>query len=142
MKDKAEKKGLIRETIRLAWKPYRRLYSLRIAVQMAVLPGLVLGFLFGVTKGFLPLVLRKVTSAIFHGAAPKATDLTHRSELLSAGGSVNSIVFICLLIPAVMTVRSLMDTATPLHELGQQPRRHRHSQRAFPQDSRSIDGFL
>src|SRR5207302_3031441 len=48
------------------------------------------------------------TSTVFHGAAPNPTDLAHRSELLNAGGSVKSIVFICLLIPAVMTVRSLM----------------------------------
>ena len=108
MKDKAEKKVSFRETIRVAWKPYKRLYTYVGPYKWRFILGLALGFLFGVTQGCLPLVLQKVTSTIFHGAAPKATDLTHRSELLSAGGSVKSIVFICLLIPAVMTVRSLM----------------------------------
>jgi len=108
MKDKAEKKVPFRETIRAAWKPYKRLYTYVGPYKWRFILGLALGFLFGVTQGCLPLVLQKVTSTIFHGAAPKATDLTHRSELLSAGGSVKSIVFICLLIPAVMTVRSLM----------------------------------
>jgi subfamily B ATP-binding cassette protein MsbA len=61
-----------------------------------------------VVNGCLPLVLQKVTTTIFHGATPKATDLAHRSELLNAGGSVKSIVLVCLLIPAVMTVRSLV----------------------------------
>jgi ATP-binding cassette, subfamily B, bacterial MsbA len=108
MKDRAEKKVSFRETIRVAWKPYKRLYTYVGPYKWRFILGLALGFLFGVTQGCLPLVLQKVTSTIFHGAAPKATDLTHRSELLSAGGSVKSIVFICLLIPAVMTVRSLM----------------------------------
>ena len=108
MKDKAEKKVPFRETIRVAWKPYKRLYTYVGPYKWRFILGLALGFLFGVTQGCLPLVLQKVTSTIFHGAAPKATDLTHRSELLSAGGSVKSIVFICLLIPAVMTLRSLM----------------------------------
>ncbi|HEY1893678.1 MAG TPA: ABC transporter ATP-binding protein [Chthoniobacterales bacterium] len=108
MKDKAEKKVSFRETIRVAWKPYKRLYTYVGPYKWRFILGLALGFLFGVTQGCLPLVLQKVTSTIFHGAAPKATDLTHRSELLSAGGSVKSIILICLLIPAVMTVRSLM----------------------------------
>src|SRR5437764_8283739 len=50
----------------------------------------------------------KVTGTIFHGAAPSAATLTHPSELLNAGGSINSIFFVCLLIPAVMTARSLL----------------------------------
>jgi len=109
MKDKAEKEKVsFRETIRVAWKPYKRLYTYVGPYKWRFILGLALGFLFGVTQGCLPLVLQKVTSTIFHGAVPKATDLTHRSELLNAGGSVKSILLVCLLIPAVMTVRSLM----------------------------------
>ncbi len=108
MKDKAEKRVSFRETIRVAWKPYKRLYTYVRPYKWRFIFGLALGFLFGAVNGCFPLVLQKVTSTIFHGAIPKATDLTHRSELLNAGGSVKSIVFICLLIPAVMTVRSLM----------------------------------
>jgi ATP-binding cassette, subfamily B, bacterial MsbA len=109
MKDKAEKEKVsFRETIRVAWKPYKRLYGYVGPYKWRFMFGLALGFLFGAVNGCFPLVLQKVTSTIFHGAMPKATALTHRSELLNAGGSVKSIVFICLLIPAVMTVRSLM----------------------------------
>ena len=97
MKDKAEKKKLSwRETIRTAWKPYRRLYSYVLPYKGRFFLGLLLGFLFGATNGFLPLVMGKVTGAIFHGTAPNAKELTHRSELLNAGGSINSIFFICL----------------------------------------------
>ena len=109
MKDKAEKKKLsFRETIRVAWKPYKRLYTYVGPYKWRFFVGLALGFLFGVVNGCLPLVLQKVTTTIFHGAAPKPSDLAHRSELLNAGGSVKSIVLVCLLIPAVMTVRSLV----------------------------------
>jgi subfamily B ATP-binding cassette protein MsbA len=109
MKDKAEKKKLsFRETIRVAWKPYKRLYTYVGPYKWRFFFGLALGFLFGVVNGCLPLVLQKVTTTIFHGATPKPSDLAHRSELLNAGGSVKSIVLVCLLIPAVMTVRSLV----------------------------------
>jgi subfamily B ATP-binding cassette protein MsbA len=109
MKDKAEKKKLsFRETIRVAWKPYKRLYAYVGPYKWRFIFGLALGFLFGVTQGCVPLIVQKVTSTIFHGAAPTPGDLAHRSELLNAGGSVKSIVLVCLLIPAVMTVRSLV----------------------------------
>jgi subfamily B ATP-binding cassette protein MsbA len=109
MKDKAGKKKLSwRETIRIAWKPYRRLYSYVLPYKGRFFFGLFLGFLFGATSGVLPIVMGKVTGTIFHGATPSATTLAHRSELLNAGGSVKSIFFTCLLIPAVMTARSLL----------------------------------
>jgi ATP-binding cassette, subfamily B, bacterial MsbA len=108
MKDKAGKKKLSwRETIRIAWKPYRRLYSYVLPYKWRFFLGLFLGCLFAGTNGLLPLVMGKVTGTIFHGQAPNATTLTHRSELLSSGGSINSILFTCLLIPVVMTARSL-----------------------------------
>jgi subfamily B ATP-binding cassette protein MsbA len=109
MKDKAEKKKVsFRETIRVAWKPYKRLYTYVGPYKWRFIFGLALGFLFGATQGFLPLVLQKVTSTVFHGAVPNPSDIAHHPELLNGGGSVKSIVFVCLLIPAVMTVRSLL----------------------------------
>src|SRR5207302_5229862 len=110
MKDQAEKKSKpsFFETVQLGWRPYRRLYGYVKPYKWRFIFGLALGFLFGVVSGLLPLVLQKVTTTIFHGAAPKPSDLAHRSELLNAGGSVKSILWICLLIPAVMTVRSLV----------------------------------
>ena len=110
MKDKAEKKKLSwRETIRIAWKPYRRLYSYVLPYKWRFFFGLFLGCLFGATSGILPIVMGKVTGTIFHGSTPNATSLAHRSELLNAGGSVNKSIFVtCLLIPAVMTARSLL----------------------------------
>jgi len=108
MKDKAEKKKLSwRETIRIAWKPYRRLYSYVLPYKGRFFLGLFLGFLFGVITGFFPWAMGQVTGAIFHGAAPSVKTLAHRSELLNAGGSIKSIFFTCLLIPAIMAARSI-----------------------------------
>jgi ATP-binding cassette, subfamily B, bacterial MsbA len=110
MNDQAEKKPKpsFFETVRLSWRPYRRLYGYVKPYKWRFIFGLALGFLFGVVSGLLPLVLQKVATTIFHGAAPNAAELARHSELLNAGGSVKSIVWICLLIPAVMTVRSLV----------------------------------
>ena len=110
MKDQAEKKSKpsFFETVRLGWRPYRRLYGYVKPYKWRFIFGLALGFLFGVVSGLLPLVLQKVTTTIFHGAAPNPADVARHSELLNTGGSVKSIVWMCLLIPAVMTVRSLV----------------------------------
>jgi ATP-binding cassette, subfamily B, bacterial MsbA len=110
MKDQAEKKPKpsFFETVRLSWRPYRRLYGYVKPYKWRFIFGLALGFLFGVVSGLLPLVLQKVTTTIFHGAAPNPTDLANRSQWLNAGGSVKSILWVCLLIPAVMTVRSIV----------------------------------
>jgi len=54
MKDKAEKKVPFRETIRVAWKPYKRLYGYVGPYKWRFIFGLALGFLFGATQGFLP----------------------------------------------------------------------------------------
>jgi len=61
MKDKAEKRKVsIRETIRVAWNPYKRLYTYVGPYKWRFIFGLALGFLFGATQGCLPLVLQKV----------------------------------------------------------------------------------
>ncbi|MGI9115009.1 MAG: ABC transporter ATP-binding protein [Chthoniobacterales bacterium] len=110
-KEKAGKKKQklsFRQTIQQAWNPYRRLYGYVRPYKWRFFLGLGLGFLFGAVSGLLPLVLQRVTTAIFHGSAPNPTDIAHRAQLLNAGGSVKAIVGTCLLIPAVMTIRSLV----------------------------------
>jgi subfamily B ATP-binding cassette protein MsbA len=55
----------------------------------------------------LPLATARVTSVIFHGAAPNPTTLRSNLHVLDTGPKINSIILICLAIPAIMTVRSL-----------------------------------
>jgi subfamily B ATP-binding cassette protein MsbA len=55
----------------------------------------------------LPLAISRVTGTIFHGAAPNPTTLRSDLGALDTGPKINSIVLICLAIPAIMTLRSL-----------------------------------
>jgi subfamily B ATP-binding cassette protein MsbA len=96
------------ETIRTAWRPYRRLYSYVHPYKWRFVVGLLSGFAFGLISSSLPLVLAKVMSFMFHGAAPNPMAVREHPEIFSGGGpKVNSIAIVSLLIPLVMAARSL-----------------------------------
>jgi len=95
------------ETVRTAWRPYRRLYGYVRPYRWRFTLGLAFGVAFAVVNGFLPVTVLQVSSFIFHGAAPNPRTLIAHREMLSLGPKVDSIVWICLAIPLVMTVRSL-----------------------------------
>jgi subfamily B ATP-binding cassette protein MsbA len=96
------------ETLRIAEGPYRRLYRYVKPYKWRFVLGLAFGFAFAVVNSLLPLVVARVSSVIFHGAVPNPKALLGHREMLSAGPRVNSIALICLLIPLVMIVRSLL----------------------------------
>jgi ATP-binding cassette, subfamily B, bacterial MsbA len=107
-KRKTDKKKLsFWQTLRAASGPYRRLYSYVKPYKVRFIVGLSLGFAFGMVNSLLPLVVARVTGTIFRGAAPNPMALRSNLEMLNAGPKINSIVLICLAIPAIMTVRSL-----------------------------------
>jgi ATP-binding cassette, subfamily B, bacterial MsbA len=95
------------QTVRAAWRPYKRLYNYVRPYKWRFIVGLAAGFAFGLVNSWLPLVMAKVTAFIFHGAAPNPTDLRAHPEILTAGPKINSIVWICLSLPVVMGARSL-----------------------------------
>jgi subfamily B ATP-binding cassette protein MsbA len=66
-----------------------------------------LGFAFGMVNSLFPLVVARVTSVIFHGAAPNPMALRSNLEVLNSGPKINSLLLICLAIPAIMTMRGL-----------------------------------
>ena len=103
----AKKKQSFWQTLRAASGPYRRLYGYVKPYKMRFILGLSLGVAFGMVNSLLPVVVARVTSTIFHGAAPNPMALRSNLEALNAGPRINSIVLICLAIPAIMTVRSL-----------------------------------
>ncbi len=95
-------------TIRTAWRPYRRVFSYAKPYKWRFITGIAFGFATGLINSCLPLVMYQVTNFVFHGkAAPTPTMLRDHPELLNQGPRVNSILFICLAIPVVMTLRSL-----------------------------------
>jgi len=104
-----KKKQTVWEMLRTGSAAYRRLYGYVKPYKLRFTIGLVLGLAYGGVNSLLPLALARVTSTIFHGAAPSPTAV--RSNLnaleLNTGPKINSIVLICLAIPAIMAVRSL-----------------------------------
>jgi subfamily B ATP-binding cassette protein MsbA len=101
------------ETLRRAWGPYRRLFSYAAPYKVRFIAGLVFGFFTGAISSCLPLVMAHVTSFIFNGAGPATglTALRQHPELMQSGPMINAIIGWCLLIPLVMTARSLCDYA-------------------------------
>src|SRR5437762_14176856 len=103
----AKKRPSFWQTLKAASGPYRRLYGYVKPYKARFILGLSLGVAFGMVNSLLPLVVARVTSTIFHGAAPNPMALRSNLEILNTGPKINSIVLICLAIPAIMTVRSL-----------------------------------
>ncbi len=104
----AKTKQSLWTTIRIGWRPYRRLYAYAMPYKFRFLIGLGFGFLFGAISGILPLVMAQVASAVFHGNGPVAPQqMIQHPELMTSGPKINSLILLCLAIPAVMTARSL-----------------------------------
>ena len=103
----AKKKQSFWQTLRAASGPYRRLFGYIKPYKVRFVVGLLLGFAYGGVNSLLPLATARVTSAIFHGAAPNPMGLRSNLGALDTGPKINSIILICLAIPAIMTVRSL-----------------------------------
>lgn len=100
------------ETVRAASGPYRRLFSYVKPYRWRFVLGLAFGFAFGIVNSMFPLVVARVTSFIFHGGpAAGLAALKHNPGILNDGPKINAIVFTCLAIPAVMTLRSLCSFA-------------------------------
>ena len=97
------------QLIRQAWGPYKRLYSYVLPYKWRFILGLAFGAAFGFVNSLFPVVIGRVTSFVFQGSASNLSALRSHPELLSYGPKINSIVAICLWIPAIMTVRSLFD---------------------------------
>jgi len=94
-------------TIRIGWGPYRRLFGYAMPYKVRLIIGLAFGFLAGFITSLMPLVLARVASVVFHGATPSPTTLATHPELMDKGPPINSLVLLCLAIPAVMIARSL-----------------------------------
>jgi subfamily B ATP-binding cassette protein MsbA len=103
----AKKKQTFWEMLREGSAAYRRLYSYVKPYKMRFIFGLVLGLAYGGVNSLLPLALARVTSTIFHGAAPNPAAVRSNLQAIDTGPKINSIALICLAIPAIMTLRSL-----------------------------------
>ncbi len=94
-------------TIRVAWRPYRRVFRYAKPYKFRFALALGFGFLFGAINACLPLVMLHVTDFVFKGKAAMAPQaLMSNTAALNSGPRINSILLLCLGIPAVMTARS------------------------------------
>src|ERR1700693_3926568 len=103
----AKEKQSFGETLRAASGSYRRLYRYIKPYKVRFILGLALGLCYAGGTSLLPLAIARVSSAVFHGAAPNPAALRSNLQVLDTGPKINSIVLVCLAIPAIMTVRSL-----------------------------------
>ena len=103
----AKKKQSFWETLRAASGSYRRLYGYVKPYKARFITGLALGLAYGGVNSLFPIAIARVTSTIFHGAAPNPMAVRSNLHVLDTGPKINSIVLICLAIPAIMMVRSL-----------------------------------
>ncbi len=93
--------------LKIGWGPYKRLFAYALPYKGRLILGLAFGFLAGGIQSLMPLVLAKVAGVVFHGSTPAPTMLAAHPELLDKGPPINSLVLICLAIPAVMIARSV-----------------------------------
>jgi subfamily B ATP-binding cassette protein MsbA len=103
----AKKKQSLWQTLGAASSAYRRLYGYIKPYKGRFIAGLALGLAYGGVNSLFPLAIARVTSTIFHGSAPSPMSMGSNLHALDTGPKINSIVLICLAIPAIMTVRSL-----------------------------------
>ena len=99
------------ETIRKAWGPYRRLYSYAGPYKKRFALGLAFGTAYGLLTSAMPVIVFRVSNFVFHGAAPNPKTAILHPEILNVGPKIDSFVWVCLLIPLVMTVRSVCSYA-------------------------------
>ena len=139
----AKKKQSLWQTLRAASGPYRRLLGYVKPYKVRFIVGLLLGFAYGGVSSLLPLAISRVTGTIFQGAAPNPTALRSNFHALDTGPKINSIILICLAIPAIMTAaQPLLVRKYLLHAVGKQQSGDGYSGPAFQQDGAPFDGFL
>jgi subfamily B ATP-binding cassette protein MsbA len=103
----AKKKQSFWQTLRAASGPYRRLYGYVKPYKGRFVLGLALGLAYGGVNSLFPIAIARVTSTIFHGTAPNPMAVGSNLHALDTGPKINSIILICLAIPAIMMARSL-----------------------------------
>ena len=104
----AKKKQSLWQTLREASSSYRRLYGYVKPYKARFIVGLALGLAYGGVNSLFPLAISRVTSTIFQGSGAKSPmGIGSSLHALDTGPKINSILLICLAIPAIMTVRSL-----------------------------------
>jgi subfamily B ATP-binding cassette protein MsbA len=105
-KPKNPKKLTFPELLLAVWKPYCDLSIFLKPYRLRLILGLLAGIGFAAVNGCLPLVIQKVGGSVFKGGMSQ-------SQLMSGafqqeGPGIEKVLWICLLVPVIMLVRSLL----------------------------------
>jgi len=91
------------------WQPYRDLAAFLKPYRLRLAFGLLAGIGYAVANGCVPLVVNKVGGSVFTGGFSQAKLLS--GSMTNGGGDVKEVLWICLLVPVIMLVRSLLSYA-------------------------------
>jgi ATP-binding cassette, subfamily B, bacterial MsbA len=102
------------QTLRASWRPYLRLLSYAKPYKVRFVLAMASGLACGAISATLPLVITRVTSFIFPGVTGTNYRVLARAAAASSGNAtkIDSLVWMCLLIPLVMIVRSVFAYCT------------------------------
>lgn len=93
----------MRVLLRRMWVPYKQLLPYLAKYKARFILGLACGIGAGFTNSMVPLTLKRVGDAIFPDGAKHIS-----KEMLNHGPGINSVIWVCALIPAVMIARSIL----------------------------------
>lgn len=107
-REKEQVKTPLWQTLQASRGMYRRLFQYIKPYKWRFISGIFFGVLFAVANSALPLAMLQVSKFVFHGAMPNAKALLKHREMLTQGPQIDSnVVWVCLMIPLVMIVRSI-----------------------------------
>ncbi|MCX6966478.1 MAG: ABC transporter ATP-binding protein [Verrucomicrobia bacterium] len=102
-KSKQMPKIPMRELLRRMWVPYKQLLPYLATYKARFILGLACGVGAGFSNSMVPLTLKRVADHIFPDGSKHVG-----KELLNHGPAVNTMIWICALIPTVMLIRSVL----------------------------------
>lgn len=104
-----KKKLSFLQLVKAVWRPYCDLSGFLKPYRFQLTIGLVAGVGFAFVNGCLPLVIQKVGGSVFKGNLSPTQLLT--GAMQNQGPGIEKVLWICLLVPVIMLVRSLLSYA-------------------------------
>lgn len=108
-KPKNPKKLPFPQLLLAVWKPYRDLVIFLKPYRTRLVLGLLAGIGYAASNACVPLVVNKVGGSVFSGGVTQVQLL--KGTIPSGGKDIKEVLWICLLVPVIMLVRSLLSYA-------------------------------
>jgi len=108
-KSKNPKKLTLLELLLAVWKPYCDLSVFLRPYRLRLILGLLAGVGFAGVNGCLPLVIQKVGGSVFKTGISQSQLMSGAFQ--NEGPGIEKVLWICLLVPVIMLVRSLLSYA-------------------------------